>query len=187
VVAAAVVLNPDVRIAGVGDSKKISPVKRTELAQVIQAEAISWAVASASVEEIDALNILQASLLAMRRAVARLDCESALVRVDGNRAPNLTGVHAGPVELLVRGDALCPAIGAASILAKVARDLIMDQLHRDFPVYGFNRHRGYPTREHREILHRVGPSDAHRRSFRPVREAMAEQKRSGRAIAGAAL
>jgi ribonuclease HII len=171
--AAAVVLDPESPIAGIADSKKLSAARRAELALRIQCYALGWAVASASVAEIDQLNILHASLLAMRRAVAALTCRFAGVRIDGNRAPDLAGVFSGPVETLVKGDALCPAIGAASILAKVARDEHMAGLHEKFPGYGFERHKGYPTAEHREALFRLGPLDEHRRSFRPVQEACA--------------
>lgn len=182
VMAAAVVLDAAAPIAGIDDSKQLSPAKRTELARLIKAQALGWAVASASVAEIDRLNILHASLLAMRRAVAALTCRFAGVRIDGNRAPDLTGVFNGPVVTLVKGDSLCPAIGAASILAKVARDEYMARLHADFPGYGFARHKGYPTAEHREALLRLGPLEQHRRSFRPVREACALWDKQAEAV-----
>jgi len=168
VFAAAVVLDPAAPIDGLRDSKVLAPARRDELAALIRERASGWAVASASVEEIDALNILQATLLAMRRAFERLDPRPTLARVDGNRAPRL----ACAVHTLVRGDALDPAISAASILAKTARDALLVELHARWPQYAFDRHKGYPTAEHLEALRRHGPCPEHRRSFAPVRAAL---------------
>lgn len=172
VVAAVVVLGPGQHIAGVRDSKRLSATRRQALDEVIRQESLGWSVASASVTEIDRYNILQATLLAMRRAVAGLARLPETLLIDGNRAPSLDG-YPGRVESLVRGDASCPAIGAASILAKVYRDREMHVLDRRYPQFGFARHKGYPTREHRERLRRYGPCPAHRRSFAPVSEAAA--------------
>lgn len=166
VMAAAVILDPAQPIGGLADSKTLSEARRSELADVIRARSLAWAVASASVEEIDSLNILQATLLAMQRAVAGLSLAPDIALVDGNRAPIL----ACPVRTIIRGDATEPAISAASILAKVARDADMLLLDRRYPDYGFARHKGYPTSEHLAAIARLGPSEVHRRSFRPVRE-----------------
>jgi ribonuclease HII len=169
VVAAAVVLDPDRPIAGLRDSKRLAAARRDALADAIRERALGWAVARASVAEIDALNILQAALLAMRRAVEALPVAPTLARVDGNRAPHL----ACGIELIVGGDATEPCISAASILAKTERDAIMLTLHERHPEYGFDRHKGYPTAEHFDRLRRHGPCDAHRLSFAPVRAAVA--------------
>jgi ribonuclease HII len=166
VTAAAVILDPARPIAGVADSKQLSAVRREELDVIIKESALAWAVASASVQEIDTLNILQASLLAMRRAVEALRIPPARVLVDGNRCPSL----ACSVEAIVRGDVHVPAISAASILAKVARDREMRRLDALYPGYDFARHKGYPTREHVALLRDRGPCAIHRRSFRPVRD-----------------
>ena len=165
VFAAAVILDPDLVIPGVGDSKKISPLRREALEVVIKAQCLAWSVAYASAAEIDAINILQASLLAMRRAVEGLARRPELVLVDGNRPP----VCACPVQTIVRGDASVPVIGAASILAKVARDRLMCQLDQAYPGYGFALHKGYPTQCHRAALRQFGPCPEHRRTFGPVR------------------
>lgn len=172
VVAAVVVLEPGQRIAGVTDSKLLSAARREVLAPRIRAEALGWSLGRAGVEEIDDLNILNATLLAMQRAVAGLALAPGIIRVDGNRAPAFAG-FAGAVEAVVGGDRSCPAIAAASILAKVARDAEMLELDRRYPGYGFARHKGYPTADHRAALGRLGPSPAHRRSFGPVRETLA--------------
>jgi len=174
VVAAAVVLHEDQQMAGVRDSKKLSAHRREELAQGIREGASAWSLGLATVTEIDDLNILAATMLAMQRAVAGLEVRPGLLRIDGNRSPDLGHIYTGKVETLVGGDDICLAIGAASILAKVARDSMMDELHSEFPDYGFDRHRGYPTAQHRAALRKFGPIPEHRFSFRPVREA-AEQ------------
>ena len=165
VVAAAVILDPSRPIEGLADSKKLSPGRRATLAERIRADALAWALGRAEVEEIDRINILQASLLAMSRAVAALGVAPARVQVDGNRCP----VLAWPVEAVVGGDGRVPAIGAASILAKVARDRELERLDREYPGYGLARHKGYPTAAHLEALGRLGVSAIHRRSFAPVR------------------
>ncbi len=171
VVAAVVVLAIHQTIAGVRDSKELSPSQRSVAASRIRHEALEWAVGEASREEIDELNILQATLLAMRRAFAGLTRAPVRVEVDGNRAPSLPG-FAGAIDTIVGGDRLRPAIAAASILAKVHRDALMERLHLSYPGYGFDRHKGYPTTEHRSALIALGPCPAHRRSFGPVRAAM---------------
>ena len=171
VFAAAVILDPARPILGLRDSKVLSPVRREQLAAEIRERALAWSVASASVEEIDAINILQATLLAMRRAVERLAVAPDLARIDGNRAPILRYA----VETLVKGDALDPAISAASILAKTDRDAEMERLHSDYPHYGFDQHKGYPSPLHLELLRAHGPCPAHRRSFAPVRQALVQR------------
>lgn len=171
VVAAVVVLETGQIIAGVRDSKELSPSQRSEAAGRIRAEALEWAVGEASREEIDELNILQATLLAMRRAFGGLTRVPVRVEVDGNRAPSLPG-YPGIVSAIVGGDRLRPAIAAASILAKVHRDAAMTSLHRIYPDYGFDQHKGYPTIQHRSALIALGPCPAHRRSFGPVRSVL---------------
>lgn len=165
VYAAAVILDVRAPIVGLRDSKTLSAARREALAGEIRERALAWAVASASVAEIDAANILQATLLAMQRAVAGLAIEPVLARVDGNRPPRLRCL----VQTLVGGDAFEPAISAASILAKCARDEAMLALHERFPQYRFDRHKGYPTAEHLALLREHGPCEEHRRSFAPVR------------------
>jgi ribonuclease HII len=165
VVAAAVILDPGRRINGLRDSKVLNPERREELALRIRERAIAFAVAEASVEEIDALNILQATLLAMRRAVDALQVAAEYALVDGNQMPRL----AIPGRAIIAGDALEPAISAASILAKTARDAMMRAFDRQHPGYGFAQHMGYGTPEHLDCLQRLGPCSLHRRSFAPVR------------------
>ena len=165
VYAAAVILDPALPIGGLADSKKLTPRQRGALAPEIRSRAIAWSVASASVEEIDAFNILQASLLAMRRAVEGLAVAPQQVLVDGRHRPRLSV----PVRAVVRGDATVAVIAAASILAKVARDEEMLALHCRHPQYGFDRHKGYPTSAHLAALREHGVCAAHRRSFAPVR------------------
>lgn len=164
--AAAVILHPNRPIVGLDDSKRLTPRRRGLLELEIQDKAMAWAVAFASVEEIDRINILQASLLAMRRAVGALEPAPQLALIDGNRCPQL----ACAAEAVIGGDALVPVIGAASILAKVARDREMLLLDARHPGYGFAKHKGYPTRDHITALRELGPSVQHRRSFRPVQE-----------------
>ena len=168
VVAAAVILDPAVRIVGLGDSKRLSPQRRAELDLEIRERAAGYAVARADVDVIDAIDILQATMQAMREAVARLDPAPDLVLVDGNRCPDVPC----PVRAVVGGDATVAAIGAASILAKVARDREMIEMDRRYPEYGFARHKGYGTRAHRDALLRLGPSPIHRLSFAPVKSAL---------------
>ncbi|MDE2147984.1 MAG: ribonuclease HII [Burkholderiales bacterium] len=168
VFAAAVILDELRPIPGLADSKAISAARREHLAEQIRAQALCCAVASASVAEIDALNILQATLLAMRRAVERLRLRPHRVVVDGNRSPALPMT----VAAVVKGDARVAAISAASILAKVERDRFCLALHEAYPDYGFARHKGYPTPAHLAALARHGPCEAHRRSFGPVQRAL---------------
>jgi ribonuclease HII len=163
--AAAVILDPDRPIPGLDDSKKLTPARRDALDLEIRERSLAWSIAWASAEEIDRINILQASMLAMQRAVAALSIRPRRVLVDGNRCPDV-GCEARAV---IGGDGLVPSIGAASILAKVARDRLMGDLDRVFPGYGFAVHKGYPTRAHIEALRRLGPCPEHRRSFGPVR------------------
>lgn len=165
VYAAAVVLDAHWPIDGLRDSKALAAARREALSRRIRERARAWAIASASVAEIDELNILQATLLAMQRAVAALAIEPVLARVDGNRPPRLRCA----VQTLVGGDAIDPAISAASILAKCARDDAMLALHGRYPQYRFDRHKGYPTAEHLALLRHHGPCPEHRRSFAPVR------------------
>ncbi|MCC5867076.1 MAG: ribonuclease HII [Gammaproteobacteria bacterium] len=171
VVAAAVVLDPARPIPGLDDSKRLSAARRIELATQIRSHAAAWAVAWAEPGEIDRLNILQATMLAMRRAILGLTCLPARVLVDGNRCPQADGLDCEFIAI-VGGDALEPAISAASILAKVHRDECMVELDGRYPGYGFAIHKGYPTAAHREALLSLGPCEIHRRSFAPVRAAM---------------
>lgn len=164
VVAAAVILDPARTISGLQDSKKLSPSRREALALEIRAHALAFAVGQASHHEIDELNILQASMLAMRRAVLALNPQPDLARIDGNRAPDIPMA----TETLIGGDGRDASIAAASILAKTVRDQQMLDLHKRYPVYGFDRHKGYPTAEHRRLLAEHGPCESHRRSFSPV-------------------
>lgn len=171
VVAAVAVLRDDQLLDGINDSKKLTSKKREELEVLIKQHAVDWCVGLADVAEIDQLNILGATMLAMRRAVEGLQVAPHLLRIDGNRCPELPAAYEGITETLVGGDGLCQVIGAASILAKVERDRIMRGLHVVYPQYGFDQHKGYPTAVHRQRLLEHGISPAHRRSFRPVREA----------------
>jgi ribonuclease HII len=171
VVAAAVILDDLQRIRGLRDSKVLGPVTRRRLAAEIRAKALCVCVAEASVEEIDRLNILQATLLAMRRAVEGLRLVPARVLVDGNRLPTLRV----PAEAIPKGDATVPAIAAASIVAKVYRDELLERLHEQHPQYGFAGHKGYPTPQHLAALREHGACAAHRRSFAPVSAALQEQ------------
>ena len=168
VVAAAVILDDQNPIKGLNDSKVLSEKKREQLFDEIRAKALCFCIAEATVEEIDRINILQATMLAMRRAVEGLRLKPAHVQVDGNRLPVLRI----PAEAIVKGDALVPAISAASILAKVHRDRFCLQMHEQHPEYGFDSHKGYCTPEHLAALRTHGASPVHRRSFAPVRLAL---------------
>lgn len=173
VYAAAVILNPEAPIQGLTDSKKLSEKKRDVLAVEIKQYALAWAIASASVEEIDRINILQASLLAMQRAIEAMliqfnissDPNTLLVQVDGNKCPKIDL----PCEAIVKGDSKVQAISAASILAKTARDAELYKLDKQYPMYGFAQHKGYPTAAHMALLQQHGVSPVHRRSYAPVR------------------
>jgi ribonuclease HII len=165
VYAAAVILDPGRPISGLADSKVLSEPRRRQLAEQIQLHALAWSIASATVAEIDSMNILQASLLAMCRAVNQLAIAPDEVLVDGNRCPAVSQ----PVRAIVRGDSKIASISAASILAKTARDAEMLRLHRLYPHYGLDRHKGYPTVAHIAALERHGACEIHRRSFAPVR------------------
>jgi ribonuclease HII len=173
VVAAAVILDPGRPIEGLRDSKQLSAARRERLAPLIRERALAWCVAEASVEEIDALNILQATLLAMRRAVAGLALVPELVLVDGNQLPRL----ACEARAIIGGDALEPAISAASILAKTVRDAGMAAAEAHYPGYGFARHAGYGTAQHLAALETLGATPLHRRSFAPVARVLARGAR----------
>ena len=166
VVTAAVILDPARPILGLNDSKKLSAARREQLFDEICEKALSWCIARAEVEEIDQLNILHATMLAMQRAVAGLSVRPKLALIDGNRCPLL----AVPSAAVIKGDSQVPAIAAASILAKVSRDREMHALDRQYPGYGIAGHKGYPTAAHLEALQRLGPTPIHRRSFAPVRK-----------------
>lgn len=169
VVTAAVILNPLKPIAGLADSKKLTAARREALVAIIERDALAWALGRAEPEEIDELNILQATMLAMQRAVAALSIAPDHVLIDGNRCPLLPMT----AEAIVKGDGTVAEISAASILAKVARDREMAQLHAAHPSYGFDRHKGYPTPAHLRALAELGPLPQHRRSFAPVRLSLA--------------
>jgi ribonuclease HII len=164
VVAAAVILDPKRRIKGLRDSKVLAPARREELAEEIRGKALAWAVASSDVAEIDRINILWATMLAMRRAVLALGVTPDEALVDGDRCPKLDCV----VHAIVKGDRDITVISAASILAKTARDALLDKLDPVYPLYGFVRHKGYATPEHLDALERHGPCAIHRRTFAPV-------------------
>lgn len=166
VFAAAVILHPEHPIAGLADSKTLTAKRRAELAAMICAHALAWAVGRAEVEEIDTINILQASMLAMQRAVQALSCLPTLALIDGNRCPVLSC----KAEAIIKGDATVPAISAASILAKVWRDQEMLVIDEQYPHYGFAKHKGYGTAQHLQALQKLGPSPVHRRSFKPVQD-----------------
>jgi len=168
VVAAAVILDPARPIAGLKDSKQLSERRREALAGEIRDTALAWALGRAEVEEIDAVNILQASLLAMQRAVAGLALAPQLVLVDGNHCPRF----ACAAQAVVKGDSLVPAISAASILAKVSRDREMQELDAHYPGYGLAQHKGYPSKAHLAALQTLGASPVHRRSYAPVRRVL---------------
>jgi ribonuclease HII len=171
VVAAAVVLGGT--IDGLADSKKLTPKKRDQLAADIRERSVAWSVAWADPSEIDAMNILHATMLAMRRAILGIRVPLQLALVDGNRLPNLRfGQREIAGEAIVKGDATVSCISAASILAKTCRDQMMCALHEQFPAYGFATHKGYPTAAHQRVLESRGPCSAHRRSFEPVRRSL---------------
>ena len=170
VVAAAVILRQDCVLQGLDDSKKLTALRRSSLAVMIREQALCWAIGRASPAEIDTLNILQASLVAMQRAVEALSVSPEFVLVDGNRCPPWTRASAA----VIGGDARVPAISAASILAKVCRDTELALLEEQYPGYGFAVHKGYPTPTHLAALARLGPSPVHRLSFAPVRRAAAQ-------------
>jgi len=167
VTVAAVILHPDRPIEGLNDSKKLPEARREALYPLIMERALAWRVEFVEADEIDTLNILQATLVGMRRALCALAPAAQFARIDGNRLPRDLPC---PAEALIGGDALDPAIMAASILAKVARDRAMRALHVDYPQYGFDAHKGYPTPAHLQALSLHGPCPQHRRSFAPVRE-----------------
>ena len=171
VFAAAVILDPAKPIAGLRDSKKLSEARRDALAIEIRRDALAWCIAQCSEAEIDRLNILQATMLAMRRAIEGLQVQPTLALIDGNRCP----VVAVLTEAVVKGDDKVPAISAASILAKTARDAALMQLHRQYPEYAFDRHKGYPTALHLERLRLHGVSPVHRTSYAPVRAVLEER------------
>ncbi len=171
VYAAAVILDPAQPIVGLADSKKLSERRRETLEIEIKSKAVAWAVAFASVDEIDRINILQATLLAMQRAVNALSPAATSALIDGNRCPLLNI----PARAIIRGDASEGAISAASILAKTARDAEMRRIHADFPHYGLDRHKGYDTAVHRAALAKYGPADFHRRSFAPIRALLSRE------------
>ncbi len=172
VVAAAVILDPNQPIEGINDSKKLSEKKRNALSALIKERALYWAIAQCNADEIDAINILQASLLAMQRAVEALPIAPTLVLVDGNKLPKLKV----PAQAIVGGDGIEACIGAASILAKVERDRQMLAWHAQHPEYDFAKHKGYPTPQHLAALVEYGPCGIHRQSFAPVTRALASRK-----------
>ncbi|MBQ4345807.1 MAG: ribonuclease HII [Oscillospiraceae bacterium] len=161
VYAAAVILQPDALIAGLNDSKKITEARREDMVPEIKEKALAWAIASATVEEIERMNILQAAMLAMQRAVEQLSVAPALALIDGNRAPVLQI----PVQTLIGGDAKSASIAAASVLAKTARDASLRELDEQYPMYGFAKHKGYGTKAHYEAIRQYGLCPAHRPSF----------------------
>ena len=166
VIAAAVILNPNCPISGLADSKKLTESKRAQLAQQIKNQALCWAIGRAEASEIDCINILQASLLAMQRAISQLKIRPDFIKVDGNRLPELDT----PAEAIVQGDSLIAEISAASIIAKVARDEEMQILDRFYPGYHFSIHKAYPTQLHQQALQQLGISPQHRTSFAPVKK-----------------
>ncbi|AIK18103.1 ribonuclease HII [Glaesserella parasuis] len=171
VVTAAVILDPNQPIEGLADSKKLSEKRRLTLAEEIKAKALCWSLGRAEPDEIDQLNILHATMLAMQRAVAGLRIQPDFVLVDGNRIPTLPM----PAQAVVKGDSFVAEISAASILAKVARDQEMDELDKQYPEYGFAQHKGYPTKLHFEKLESLGVTPYHRKSFAPVAQRLTKE------------
>lgn len=167
----ACILDPNNPIEGLRDSKKLSPKRREELAEKIKEKALSWSINIATLEEVEKLNVLNATLLGMKRAVQGLLIKPDKVFVDGNRLPELDI----PAEAVVKGDDLIPAISAASILAKVERDKVMKELHNMYPQYGFNKHKGYLTKAHLEALKEYGPCPIHRKTYGPIRDLLNKQ------------
>jgi ribonuclease HII len=173
VVAAAVILDPSRTIDGLADSKVLSPARRERLAPAIRERSLAWGLGWADASEIDALDILQATMLAMRRALLALQVPPTHVIVDGNRCPDLRGLGFECTgEAVVKGDSKIASVSAASIIAKVARDSHMRELDGRYPGYGFSVHKGYPTAAHVAALRRLGPSPVHRRSFAPVQSCL---------------
>jgi len=170
VVVAAVILDPNKPIDGLADSKKLSELKRNSLFELIKKNSLSWSIALASIEEIDQINILQATLLAMQRAVDGLHIQPDAVLIDGNKLPKLNI----PAQAIVKGDSKIKAISAASILAKVARDKIMLDLAEQYPQFSFKQHKGYGTQQHLDEIARFGILDIHRKSFNPIRTLLLE-------------
>lgn len=165
VYSAAVILDPKRPISGLADSKKLSPRRRETLSVEIKEKAIAWCIASATLEEIEQLNVLAASHLAMRRAIEGLQVQPGMALVDGNRVPDLPV----PARAIVKGDATVAVISAASIIAKVARDAAMQDVHTQWPMYGFDAHKGYLTAAHLAALQQYGPCPVHRRTYAPIR------------------
>jgi ribonuclease HII len=163
---AAVILDPQAPISGITDSKKLSAKKREFLAREIREKAVAWCIATASLQEIIDLNVLYATMLAMQRAVEGLPIQADKIFIDGNQAPQLNGA----VETVIKGDLKIPEIGAASIIAKVARDQKMVELHESYPEYGFDKHKGYLTKQHLDALQQHGPCEIHRVTYAPIRK-----------------
>ena len=168
---AACILDPNKPIGGLRDSKKLSAKRREELAEEIKYKALSWSINIASLAEVETLNVLNATLLGMKRAVEGLHIRPSKVFVDGNRLPNLDI----PAEAIVKGDDLIPAISAASIIAKVERDKVIKELHQMYPQYGFDKHKGYLTKAHMAALKEHGPCPIHRKTYGPIRELLNKQ------------
>ncbi len=167
----ACILDPNNPIEGLRDSKKLSAKKREALAEEIKQKALSWSIEIATLEELETLNVLNGTLLAMKRAVEALDIKPDKVLVDGNKLPKLDI----PAEAIVKGDDLIPAISAASILAKVERDKVIKELHNIYPQYGFDKHKGYLTKDHMRALEENGPCDIHRKTYAPIRKLLEKQ------------
>lgn len=174
VVVAAVILNPDIEIEGLNDSKKISEKKREELFEIIKKTAIDWNIQVVSSTKIDEINILQATFLGMEKAVKNLEVKPEVCLIDGNQLSEKLKHFA---QAIIKGDSKFNSIAAASILAKVYRDRIMRELHEKFPIYNFKKNKGYPTREHLKAISKYGIISAHRKTYRPVREVIDKKKR----------